>query len=807
MTIPALPTTSGTVLSDPYIYEYAPIQYTLVTANTAPVLLSPKTFTIFENTSTVADLAVSDDASSEGNGISYAIVGGLDASRFAIDQGTGVLSFVVPPDYEQPSDSNRDNVYLVTVAISDAIGAANSYALSITVSDANEAPSAPVSAAGLTVAADAWAGATVGYVKATDPDRGSVLTYALLDTLGGAFAIDPTTGRVFLSNAASLQGQGGMLSLAVSATDAGGLSANAMVPVVVTAATGNNFIGTAGDDVAQSLVGLAWYADGGLGNDRLTGSSMADTILGGWGDDWLDGGAGPDILDGGPGFDTVSYAASPAAVQVNLTTGLGAGGYAQGDQLSGIEKLIGSAFPDTLIGDAGDNTLNGGAGDDVLDGMGGVDTVDYSDALAAVTVSLLLTTAQDTKGAGKDTIKNVENITGSAFNDILTGNALANVLDGGLGNDTLNGGLGNDILIGGPGNDILYGGADDDQLFGGAGADRLDGGTGADWMAGGADNDTYYVDNIGDVVDETNGAGGDAGGVDVVISSVSYALTGLAAYVENLTLSGTAAINGTGNDLNNVLTGNAAANVLDGGLGNDTLNGGLGNDILIGGPGNDILYGGADDDQLFGGAGADRLDGGTGADWMAGGADNDTYYVDNIGDVVDETNGAGGDAGGVDVVISSVSYALTGLAAYVENLTLSGTAAINGTGNDLNNVLTGNAAANVLDGGLGNDTLNGGLGNDILIGGPGNDRLTGGADVDTFVFALGSGKDTITDFAPASNEVIQLSYGTAFDTFGEVMAVAKQSGANTIITLSANDTITLLNVPLASLSAANFMFA
>jgi len=295
------------------------------------------------------------------------------------------------------------------------------------------------------------------------------------------------------------------------------------------------------------------------------------------------------------------------------------------------------------------------------------------------------------------------------------------------------------------------------------------------------------VDNVGDVVDETNGFGIDAGGVDLVSAAVSYSLTGLAAYVENLTLSGIAAINGTGNDLNNMLTGNVADNILDGGLGNDTLTGGAGNDALLGGAGND------------------RLDGGIGADMLVGGAGNDSYVVDNVGDIVDETNGFGLDAGGTDLVSASISYSL---ASFVENLTLTGTAAINGTGNDLANILNGNAADNTLFGGLGNDSLMGGAGNDILVGGAGNDRLTGGVGSDTFQFGSGDGKDTITDFDTlvATHDVIHLMLGTAFDTYAEVMAVAKQSGANTILTFSATESITLLNVLPTALAAEHFVF-
>jgi trimeric autotransporter adhesin len=180
------------------------------------------------------------------------------------------------------------------------------------------------------------------------------------------------------------------------------------------------------------------------------------------------------------------------------------------------------------------------------------------------------------------------------------------------------------------------------------------------WMAGSAPtgwpaalgNDVYVVDNAGDLVVEDAAAG-----IDLVQSSLSHAL---AANVENLTLTGTAAINGTGNALDNVLIGNAAANVLSGGEGNDSLDGG---------------------------AGDDRLDGGTGADRLAGGLGNDTLCRGQC-----RGPRGRGRGGGTDLIQSSLSYAL---GANVENLTLTGTAAINGTGNELNNVIIGNTAANV----------------------------------------------------------------------------------------------------------------
>ena len=198
-------------------------------------------------------------------------------------------------------------------------------------------------------------------------------------------------------------------------------------------------------------------------------------------------------------------------------------------------------------------------------------------------------------------------------------------------------------------------------ITGNSGNNTLDGGAGADTMTGGPGNDTYVVDNAGDVVTEALNEG-----TDTVQSSVTYTL---GANVENLTLTGSANINGTGN---------ASPTSSPATAGNNT------------------------------------LDGGAGADTMIGGAGNDTYVVDNAGDVVD----GGCSTKAPTPCRASASYTL---GANVENLTLTGTANINGTGNDLDNVITGNSGNNMLTGGAGNDTLDGGLGADTMIGGPGND--------------------------------------------------------------------------------------
>jgi Ca2+-binding RTX toxin-like protein len=182
--------------------------------------------------------------------------------------------------------------------------------------------------------------------------------------------------------------------------------------------------------------------------------------------------------------------------------------------------------------------------------------------------------------------------------------------------------------------------------------------------------------------------------------------------------------------------------------GDDTINGSAYDDYLLGYDGNDSLRGNAGADGLDGGAGNDVLNGGIGADTMIGGLGNDTYYVDTHSDIVTEDASAG-----TDRILSSVTLTLP---ANVENLTLTGTAAINGTGNALANVIIGNAAANRLTGGGGNDALHGADGNDIIVGGGGNDTLDGGAGADQFLF-------NTTPNATTNHDNI-LAYSVADDT-------------------------------------------
>ncbi len=266
-------------------------------------------------------------------------------------------------------------------------------------------------------------------------------------------------------------------------------------------------------------------------------------------------------------------------------------------------------------------------------------------------------------------------------------------------------------INGTPGPDVLEGTPQDD---------RINGLGGNDTMMGLPGNDTYIVGQAGDEVLEAVGDG-----TDTIRTTVSYTLP---IHVENLTLAGTAPIDGTGNGLPNRLTGNNAANTLNG-------------------------RGGAD--RMFGRGG------------------NDTYVVDAAGDFISEAANSG-----IDVVRSAVSETLR---ANVENLALTGNAPVNGIGNELANSLRGNVAANILNGGDGDDTLSGVAGNDRLIGGAGNDQLAGGPGEDAFQFDspldAATNQDRILDFNPAA-DVMRL-IGAAFpelSTNGTLPASAFANG-------------------------------
>jgi Ca2+-binding RTX toxin-like protein len=568
-----------------------------------------------------------------------------------------------------------------------------------------------------------------------------------------------------------------------------------------------------GNHVANRLEGRA-------GNDALDGHEGADTMIGGPGDDgyvvdtadsWTTGEVvvytfGDQVIEAAnEGRDSVasyiSYALPANVEELRLVGDVALNG--SGNELDNFlwgndraNHLDGRAGSDVIDGRAGADVMAGGAGDDVyyVDTDGSWIEIEGRDGSSW---SFYIQGDRVIEHAGEGT-----DLVHATFDYTLPDNVEDLVLDGFSGLDGFGNGLDNHLVGNFAGN----------GLEGRAGNDRMDGGGGADTMTGGAGNDTYWVDHAGDQVIEASGEG-----TDLVNSAVSFTL---GANVENLILTG-AAVNGTGNGLANVIGGNDAANVLDGAGGADWLVGDGGNDTYqvdnvgdqvfeASGAGTDLVYssvsftlgenverltltgatnlngtGNGLGNTITGNAGANVLDGGAGGDLMTGGAGNDTYIVDAISavpffsDQVVEASGQG-----TDLVRSSVSFAL---GAHVENLILTGSAAITGTGNALANSITGNNGANLLDGSDGSDTLSAGAGNDTLDGGNGIDTLTGGAGHDNFRFAtpvspagkLGSANaDRIIDFSVA-DDTIQLSHTifTALATFGALAAEAFHMGA------------------------------
>jgi trimeric autotransporter adhesin len=550
----------------------------------------------------------------------------------------------------------------------------------------------------------------------------------------------------------------------------------------VTAGNGANIV-TGGDD-ADTITALDGgnHIDAGDGVNIITSGAGEDTILSGTGADTIISGGGTDLvtitggldaadLGGGDDRLILDYAAMLTDVTGGITGGGLAGGYTghiadlAGSVIdfvatenftittgSGADAIITGDGMDVINGDLGNDTLTAGGGNDQLDGGGGADSMVGGAGKDTYLVDDVDDVVVELVGGGYDRV--AASIDWTLGNDVEwlslrgaadlngTGNELANRIDGNRGAN---------ILDGGDGNDVLSGGAGNDTLIGGAGGDFLNGGQGADSMTGGTSDDTYLVDDLGDVVVELPG-----GGYDRVNASLDWTLGD---ELERLSLSGTADLNGTGNGLDNQMDGNAGANILDGGDGNDALFGFDGADTLIGGAGADSLVGGLGADSMTGGVGADSLDGGLGADAMVGGAGNDTYLVDDLGDVVVEQAG-----GGYDRVGASINWTLS---AEVERLSLRGAADLNGTGNELANQIDGNRGVNILDGGdgndvliadAGNDTLIGGAGADFLNGGQGADSMTGGLDADRFFFgsAAEANGDVIADFSAAQGDMIDL---------------------------------------------------
>lgn len=576
---------------------------------------------------------------------------------------------------------------------------------------------------------------------------------------------------------------------------------------------------------------LIEHANGGSGNDRMVGNAANnylqgnlgnDTIFTADGDDTVEAGAGDDLIFLGEGNDYVNALSNSASGNDIYFAG-GGSDYIYGTE--GNETYYGESGTDYLIGYYGNDTINGGEGvdtiyagigddwvsetdklsSDIYDGGEGSDVLDYrAITFNGAGVINLISGVVTENGVELDRMANFEQVEGGASGESIIGYWEDNGFRG-------NGG--NDILYGNQGNDFLEGGDGDDRLYGHSGNDILNGNDGNDLMVGDEGNDQYWVDSVGDVVQEFYASPTE---IDSVIAAISYTL---ATNVENLYLSGLSDSTGIGNSLNNELYGSLGNNVLVGEGGNDTLDGGAGSDILAGGEGNDtylisdgdvvqelstlvgeidtvrsqidrtlsanveqlylegtanlngtgnsldnLLVGNSGNNLLTGFAGDDELDGGGGSDTLVGGEGNDVYRVSSTSTIVQETSTV---ATEIDAVHSWIDYTL---GANLENLYLQGLGNINGTGNSLNNLLVGNFGGNnALNGEAGNDALNGGLGFDTLNGGTGNDSLVGGYDDDVLVGGGGddeligdAGNDSLT--GGGGNDKFIYATGTAFDS-------------------------------------------
>jgi Ca2+-binding RTX toxin-like protein len=505
---------------------------------------------------------------------------------------------------------------------------------------------------------------------------------------------------------------------------------------ILVGGTGADYlVGNSGNDVLN----------GGTGSDFLIGNNDDDTLNGGVGDDTLSGGVGADVLDGGDGEDTANYEESDSGVTINLSTGIGTHGEAEGDTLTAIEHVDGSNFDDQISGNDSSNFLNGFSGADTLNG-----------------------------GDGDDSIS------GGSDNDDLQGGLGDDSLDGEDGDDSLSGGSGNDTIEGGAGDDVAYGGFGVDSIMGGDGDDLIYGDNTPDYVVGFWDglpamsgnandiiallyyaSDAWMLENLAPstIAAMANSARShynarlDLGwqGEVMEISFDPYAF--LASHLDLLTLISniediievtqvvtTHYIARMDIDPNspwveftfdpeiyyaNYSDLQAAFGPNSFALAADYVHNGHNNgrvyDHLINN--NDTLVGGSGDDTLFGGDGADYLDGGDGAlDYADYGYSNAGVHIDMV-----TGTGANGHAQGDQLVniegilgSANADYFLGNSSANV----------LEGAGGD--DDIFGNNGDDSLYGGLGSDNLDGGSGNDLLVGGNGHDVLQGG-DGDDFL--------------------------------------------------------------------------
>jgi Ca2+-binding RTX toxin-like protein len=561
--------------------------------------------------------------------------------------------------------------------------------------------------------------------------------------------------------------------------------------------------------------------------------SVDDTLIGTQFADWL---YGEQLAADGATWDTVSYERSDAAVSVNLgfAAVTGSGGDAQGDRLTGIENLIGSAHGDILVGGDGRTRLEGGDGNDVLEGGGGNDTLSGGNGGDAVD-----------GGQGVDTI-----LGGAGHDYLLDDTGAGSLLSGGDGSDILNSNAVGVTLSGGAGNDyIAVGEADSAQTIHYAEGDGFDLtyffilGFGNRLVIEGditgfvVASNVHLPTRIGEGSDLLVRVGDDAiymplandpgwdwdaewvAGPAIVASNGSWTLaealtaavydpaaiaaldldsTGVGASAPGGDMTGGSGADhlvgwGLSDDLdgvggNDTLTGAGRDDSLNGGAGDDTLYGGTGGDTLTGGNGNDSILGENGDDTVLADGGSDSIDSGAGQDWIdAAAASSTVNTIDlmqqklvGIGgqDVLLSIEHIQGSDYGEGVIGDDGANSLFGNAG-ADHVWANG-GRDEAWGGDGNDDLHGGAGNDSLWGDWGDDTVDGQWGDDVLEGGGGGDSLIGGSGADRFVFSTFEGEDTVQDFAPGTDE---LELWVDNTTAAQVLAAATVSGTDTLLHL------------------------
>ncbi len=763
----------------------AQVTVTVNQANAAPNITSSGggdevVISIAEN-GTVVTTVTATDTDVPAQTLAYAIAGGADSALFQIDAATGALAFIAAPNFENPADAGADNIYNVTVSVSDGNGGTDTQAIAVTVTDVNETPVVAAALADQT----ATEGASVSFVVPagafSDPDAGDSLTLSATG-LPAWLSFDAAT-RTFSGTPGFADA--GSAEITVTAADTAGLSVSDIFTLTIGEGTPPNAapVITSNGGGDEALIGIAensTVATTVIATDADTGQTLAYSIAGG--EDaalfTIDAATSALSFIAAPNYEAPTDAGADniynvivsvsdgtltdtqaIAVTVTDVTGVTITGTGGANTINATTTVAGQPLPtdeeDVIFGNGGNDVINGLGGNDTIDGGAGRDTIDGGDGDDTIRYAIGQGADAVNGGAGTDTLA----VTGGAANDTL------DVLWNGSAITTVEGGAITDVerltaALGGGTNRLSYAGAGTTaavvvdlalgtatgfvslaavaNVSGGNFADTLRGDDGANVLIGGGGNDTLFGGLGNDTLN--GGAGIDTATYEDETDSFFISLIdgtarrgSAAAPVEDILTSTENLVGGSGAD---TLVGNSGANSIEGGDGADTIAGGRGNDLLLGGLGDDRF-------EFNFGDGADTVDGGEGTDTLAvaGTTGNDT--LDVVYDGTSLIALEGGSLTSIEIVIAlpgegtdSLSYAGS-----------SATVTVDFTNGSASGFVSIDSIENAT-GGSGDDVLVGKAGQkNVLTGGAGNDTFTVHDTVDVVSEASGGGTDTVMSIA------------------------------------------------------------